>query len=204
VDTEDQTNPTAEHAAPPAAPGTRPRPSWFMRWGKGTALWLCGFGVGAAVVYGALWGKAEYDSYHALQAMHLPPPEPVRQADHETAKLFAPEQPPVAAPVTPAVAAAAVAAPVVAEKAVAPASKPVRIAKTSRSKIAATPVKARTQLAANTKARKSNLVSTRQSVRLADRRAAPRVLEIRRSSVARDLRRPCRRGDLARECYVVR
>ena len=186
MDTDDQAIPPAADAEMPSA--RRPRPSWYLRWGKGTALWLCGFGVGAAVVYGAIWGKSEYDAYHALRAMHLP--EPVR--DPEVTKLFAPEEPPPAPPV--AAAPPAVLPPE-------PAAAPVRAVRQPVKARAAKSMK-RTQLAAQSRPRK--VVAGTRSARLGDRRAAPRVLEIRRSSLARDMRRPCRRGDLARECYVVR
>lgn len=189
---EQPTQPAADDEAPVGG-AARPRPSWFLRWGKPTAMWLFGFGVGAAVVYGALWGKEEYDSYRELQALNLP--EPPR--DNETAKLFAPDTPP-AVPAPPPVTTQLAEAPT--PLAAAPAPEPPRVARGVKAKVnKATRPKGR--LAA-TKVRKAT-INTRQSVRLADRRAAPRVLEIRRAS-PRGEPRPCRRGDLARECYVAR
>lgn len=179
MEASDQTNPPNEASAPPA----RPRPSWYLRWGKATALWLCGFAVGGAAVYGVLWGKEQYDAYHTLQAMHLPAPEPApapeRPKDEQVVKLFAPDEAPkeVVAAASP------------------PPPQPAPVTKVVRAKPAK---QARPRATVLAKA------PVRKQARLAERRAAPRVLEIRRANVAGELRRPCRRGDLARECYVAR
>jgi hypothetical protein len=174
-----------------------------LRWGKASAFWLCGFAAGAAVVYGALWGKEQYDSYRTLQALNLPAPV----TDNAAAKLFTPTPPgPPTAPVelsaAPAEALAKVEPRAEPQFKAGPAVPVVAVVKPARAPAARTQRPRRTALA-KAPARKATVVA-RQSVRLSDRRAAPRVLEIRRSAVAAEIRPPCRRGDLARECYVAR
>lgn len=180
---EDSQQTIPPHDEPAATPAGRPRPSWYLRWGKASALWLCGFAVGGAAVYGAIWGKEQYDGYQTLQALNLPAPDPVPPKDDAVVKLFAPEEAPKEAlAVAPA-----------------PAPEPARVNKPVRAK----PARTRPVNLAKAPVRKP-VVSARQQARLGERRAAPRILEIRRANVAGELRRPCRRGDLARECYVAR
>jgi hypothetical protein len=171
MESDDQTN---LPAADEMSGGVRPRPSWYLRWGKATAMWMCGFAVGAAAVFGLVWGKAEYDSYRALQAIRLPEPA----QNNELVKMFVPEEKPAV------LSTAAAPVPEFTE------AKPVR-PKVFKSK----PV--RKQLAGKVRPRKVVMAKTQR--RLADNRAMPRILEIRKVN-----RRPCQRGDLARECYAVR
>lgn len=141
-------------------------------------MWLCGFAVGAAAVYGVIWAKDEYDAHRTLQALKLPDPA----NNTEVVKLFVPEEKP--------------AAPVVAEAAI-PSLPFVPEAKATPPKVVkARPV--RKQLASKSKPVRKVMVAKSQR-RLADNRAVPRILEIRKVN-----RRPCQRGDLARECYAVR
>jgi hypothetical protein len=141
-------------------------------------MWLCGFAVGAAAVYGVIWTKDQYDAHRTLQALKLPEPA----SNSEVAKLFVPEEKP---PVQAEAAAAIPHLPFVPEAKAAPPkvvkTRPLRKQLASKSK----PVR--------------KVMMAKSPRRLADNRAVPRILEIRKVN-----RRPCQRGDLARECYAVR